>query len=431
MNEPETSASPLPAVPSKPNPKSHGMIWVGIVVLIVCGLGWYYYRHHAGANAAGSAGAGRAAGNFPVPVVIGHARQKDVPIYLDGLGTVQAFNTVTVHTRVDGQLVKVAFTEGQEVKTGDLLAQIDPAPYQAALDQAVAKKAQDNAQLTNARLDLQRYADLLKTDGTTQQTYDTQKALVDQLAATVKADDAAIASAQVNLDYTNIHSPIDGRTGIRQVDQGNIVHAADAGGLVVLTQLKPISIIFTLPETAFLKLQENQDATGSNYTVLAVARDNTNVLATGQLAVIDNEIDPTTGTLKLKANFANENLHLWPGQFVNTRLLLETREDSVVVPASVVQRGPNGSFAFIVSGDSTNQTVKMRPITVAQIDNGEALIDDGLDAGEAVVVDGQYKLQDGSKVRSSAPAGGAGGSHRKRPDSGAGTNPVSAPTNTP
>jgi multidrug efflux system membrane fusion protein len=314
------------------------------------------------------------------------------------------------------------------VKTGDLLAQIDPAPYQAALDQAVAKKAQDNAQLANARLDLQRYADLLKTDGTTQQTYDTQKALVDQFAATVKADDAAIASAQVNLDYTNIRSPIDGRTGIRQVDQGNIVHASDAGGLVVLTQLKPISIIFTLPETAFLKLKENQPADGTNYTVFAVARDNTNILATGQLAVIDNEIDPTTGTLKLKANFPNENLRLWPGQFVNTRLLLETRADSVVVPAAVVQRGPNGAFAFVVAGDSTNQTAKMRPIIVAQIDNGEALIDNGLSAGETVVVDGQYKLQDGSKVTPAAPTGGGyGGARRKRPDNNSGTNQVTAP----
>ncbi len=433
MNEPEKSASPLTNLRPESNPASRGRKWLWIVVILLLGLGGYFYHRQAGAKPDGSgAASGRGAGNFPVPVITGHARQKDVPIYLDGLGTVQAFNTVTIHTRVDGQLVKVAFTEGQDVKTGDMLAQIDPAPYQAALDQAVAKKAQDNAQLANARLDLQRYADLLKTDGTTQQVYDTQKALVDQLAATVKADDAAIASAQVNLDYTNIRSPIDGRTGIRQVDQGNIVHAADAGGLVVLTQLKPISIVFTLPETTLAKLQDDKDPDGTPFTVLAVARDDTNVLATGQLSVIDNQIDSTTGTLKLKANFANENLRLWPGQFVNTRLLLETREDSVVVPASVVQRGPNGAFAFVVAGDSTNQTVKMRPITVAQIDSGEALIDAGLEAGETVVVDGQYKLQDGSKVKPAAPTGGGyGGARRKRPDSGAGTNQVAQPKNTP
>jgi multidrug efflux system membrane fusion protein len=211
-------------------------------------------------------------------------------------------------------------------------------------------------------------------------------------------------SAQVNLDYTTLRSPIDGRTGIRQVDQGNIVHASDAGGLVVLTQLRPISIVFTLPETAMAKLQDNQNPDGTEYTVLAVARDNTNVLATGRLAVIDNQIDATTGTLKLKATFANENLRLWPGQFVNTRLLLTTRTNCVIVPASVVQRGPQGTFAFVVQDNQTNQTVAMRPLKVAQIDHGEALIDSGLQAGELVVVDGQYKLQDGSRVKSVEPA---------------------------
>jgi multidrug efflux system membrane fusion protein len=373
------------------------MIWFIIGMVLFLGGTWLVHRHNAAAKPAGTF-------TPPVPVVTGHAKQKDVPIYLDGLGTVQAFNTVTVHTRVDGQLVKIAFTEGQEVKTGDLLAQIDPAPYQAALDQATAKKAQDAALLANAQVDLKRYADMLATESTTQQTYDTQKALVDQFAATVKADQAAMDSAQVNLDYTTLRSPIDGRTGIRQVDQGNIVHASDAGGLVVLTQLRPISIVFTLPETAMAKLQDNQNPDGTEYTVLAVARDNTNVLATGRLAVIDNQIDATTGTLKLKATFANENLRLWPGQFVNTRLLLTTRTNCVIVPASVVQRGPQGTFAFIVQGGSTNQTVTMRPLKVAQIDNGEALIDSGLEAGELVVVDGQYKLQDGSRVKSVEPA---------------------------
>jgi multidrug efflux system membrane fusion protein len=318
----------------------------------------------------------------------------DVPIYLDGLGTVQAYNTVLVRSRVDGELVKVAFTEGQDVKIGDVLAQIDPAPYQATLDQAVAKKAQDEAQLANARLDLKRYADLLATDGTTQQTFDTQKSLVDQLEATVKADQAAIDSARVNLDYTTIRSPIDGRTGIRLVDQGNIVHASDTSGLVVLTQLRPISIVFTLPETALPKLQLRRNQ--FDYAVIALARDDTNVLATGQLAVVDNQIDTTTGTIKLKANFANENLRLWPGQFVNTRLLLAIHTNGVVVPVSVVQRGPEGAFAFIVQDDGT---AKMRPLKVAQIDNGLALIDNGLQPGETVVVDGQYKLQDGSKIK--------------------------------
>jgi multidrug efflux system membrane fusion protein len=433
MSKSEVTVNPPPvtepAQKSKPRRKTRWLV-AGLVALLLAGLGWRIHEQKA-AGAKG-ANAGGWVGNFPVPVTLGHARQKDVPIYLDGLGTVQAFNTVTVHTRVDGELVKVAFTEGQDVKAGDILAQIDPAPFQAAMDQATAKKAQDAAQLANARLDLKRYADLLATDGTTEQTYDTQKALVDQLAATVQADQAAVESAKVNLDYTTVRSPIDGRTGIRQVDQGNIVHASDAGGLVVLTQLKPISIVFTLPETALAKLQaeedKNVDQAGTNFTVLAVARDNTNVLATGFLAVIDNEIDPTTGTLKLKANFANENLRLWPGQFVNTRLLLETREDSVVVPASVVQRGPDGAFAFVVQGDQTNQTVRVQPLKVAQIDNGEALIDNGLEAGDLVVVDGQYKLQDGSPVKAiTGTGGGAGGYHRKRPEAGQGTNQDNKP----
>src|SRR5213080_3006515 len=265
---------------------------IGVFLLLL--VGWSYHRStlpdKASDSSRSSHGGGSTGVGGSVPVVAGKAAQKDVPIYLDGLGTVQAFNTVTIHTRVDGQLVKVAFTEGQEVKTGDVLAQIDPAPYQAAFDQAAAKKAQDEAQLTNARVDLQRYADLLKTDSITQQIYDTQKSMVSQLEATVKADQAAMESARVNLDYTTIRSPIDGRVGIRQVDTGNIVHAADASGLVVVTQLRPISVLFTLPEQVLSKVQDNQGAE-TNYTVLAVSRDNTNVLAEGELAVVDNQID--------------------------------------------------------------------------------------------------------------------------------------------
>jgi multidrug efflux system membrane fusion protein len=265
---------------------------------------------------------------------------------------------------------------------------------------------------------LQRYADLLKTDSITQQIYDTQKALVSQFEATVNADQAAAESAKVNLDYTTIRSPIDGRVGIRQVDSGNIVHASDANGLVVATQLRPISVVFTLPDQVLSQLQDNQGA-GSDYTVLAVSRDNTKVLGEGKLAVIDNQIDTTTGTIKLKATFANENLRLWPGQFVNTRLLLTTRKGSPVVPASVVQRGPDGAFAFVIQDD---QTVQMRPLKVAQIEGGMALIDEGLKPGERVVVDGQYKLQPGSHVKPAELPGNGGGQHDGQKSSGGRTN---------
>ncbi|MGO9246902.1 MAG: efflux RND transporter periplasmic adaptor subunit [Verrucomicrobiia bacterium] len=372
---------------------------VGIAV--VCGLlfvGLLWAAHYHRAAAARRAAASTHATGPEVPVIEGRVQQKDVPIYLDGLGTVQAYNTVTIHVRVDGELKKVAFVEGQDVRAGDLLAQIDPDPYRTALEQAEAKKLQDEAQLANARLDLKRYADLYQQKIATQQTYDTQKALVDQLVATVQTDEAAIDSAKVQLNYTTVVSPLDGRIGIRLIDQGNIVHAADTNGLVVITQLKPISLIFTLPEQTLGQIQKQGLTT--DITVVAVDRDNSTVLGQGTLAVIDNEIDTSTGQIRLKANFPNDNLRLWPGQFVNARLLLSTRTGGLVVPASVVQRGPDGPYAFVVKDDNT---VEVRPVKVAQIEQGEALIDDGLKANERVVVDGQYKLQVGSHVKPSAP----------------------------
>jgi multidrug efflux system membrane fusion protein len=383
-------------------PRKKLIVGVACAVLAVGILGGLrYYRAAATKTAAAHAGSGGPV----VAVVEGTVQQKDVPIYLDGLGTVQAYNTVTVHVRVDGQLQKVAFIEGQDVHAGDVIAQIDPAPFQAQLGQNQAKRKQDEAQLANARLDLKRNADLLEQKIATQQQYDTQKALVDQLEATVKADQAAIDSATVQLDYTTIVSPIDGRTGIRQVDQGNIVHAADANGLVVITQLRPISLIFTLPEQTLGQIQKQ--ASPRDITVLAVDRDNSTLLGEGKLAVIDNQIDTTTGTIRLKANFPNDDLRLWPGQFANARLLLSIRRNGLVVPASVIQRGPEGPYAFVIKDD---QSVEVRPVKVAQIEKDEALIDEGLQLNERVVVDGQYKLQVGSHVKpaSSGKTGGSG-----------------------
>ena len=371
---------------------------IGLVCLVL-GIGG------VGGCRPGAAPKSAQAGLPPVPVVAGHVVQKDVPIYLDGLGTVQAFNTVMVHVRVDGELKKVAFTEGQDVKAGDVLAQIDPDPFRAQLEQTEAKQAQDEAQLTNARLDLQRDAEQIAAKIISQQVYDTQKALVDQLAAQVKADQAAIDSAKVQLNYTTIISPLDGRTGVRLVDQGNIVHATDANGLVVVTQVKPISVMFTLPEQTVPAIQKEHAA--GDITVVAVDRDNRTILGTGQLAVIDNQIDVTTGTIRLKATFPNEDLRLWPGQFVNARLLLTTRKGGLVVPASVVQRGPDGPYAFVIKQAKEAKIVAVQPVKVAQIENGEALIDEGLSADDDVVTDGQYRLQPGSKVKT-APAGKPG-----------------------
>jgi len=328
-----------------------------------------------------------------VPVVAGIVEEKDVPIYLDGIGTVQAFNSVTVRNQVDGQIVKIGFEEGQEVKAGDVLAAIDPRPYQATLDQAIAKKAQDVAQLNNARVEFQRNAKLLQKKVLDQQAYDTSKYLVDQMAAMVKTDDAVIESAQVQLDHTVITSPIDGKVGIRQVDIGNFVQVSNTTGIVLITQMKPISVLFTLPQQQLN--QVNEKAAKGTLKVLAVDRDNTKVLSEGTLGVVDNQIDPTTGTVKLKATFANIDLKLWPGQFINARLLLTMRKGALVVPAAVVQRGPQGTFAYVIKED---ETAEMRTVKVSQIEDGSALIDDGLQAGERVVVDGQYKLQAGAQV---------------------------------
>jgi membrane fusion protein, multidrug efflux system len=407
-----TQPSPKPTI-IQPNVRKSGAgkLFIFLIIALVIGGGVYWVLHQrqsakAQTGASGGKGpGGRGGPQGPVPVVAGTVVQKDVPIYRDGLGTVQAYNMVTVRVRVDGQIQKIDFREGQDVVEGDVLAEIDPQPFLTLVRQSEAKKNQDAAQLSNARIDLARNEELLKQKIVAQSVYDTAKALVEQLDATVKADQAAIDSAQVQLNYTTVRSPINGRTGIRQVDIGNIVHANDANGLVTISQLKPISVVFTLPEQNLGEIHKQQLAQGE-LKVLAVERDNKTLLAEGKLAVIDNQIDTTTGTIKLKATFPNEDLMLWPGQFVNARLLLTVRTNGVVVPASVVQQGPEGAFAFIINDD---QTVKMQPVKVASIDNGIALIDEGLEAGERVVVDGQYKLQNGSKVQVGPPAGSPSG----------------------
>jgi multidrug efflux system membrane fusion protein len=350
-------------------------------------------------------GGSRGAGGPPVSVQAGRVTQKDTPVYLDGIGTVQAFNSVTVHAQVSGILQKIAFVEGQDVAVCDLLAMVDPRTYQAEFDQPKARKAEDDAQWNNAKVTYDRNFTLLKKGLIDQQTVDTEKASVDQFGAMVQADAAALEQAAVQLGFCHIVAPIGGRTGLRLVAQGNLVQTSDAGGIVVITQLKPISVLFTLPQQDWPQIQQ-LIASGSKLHVLATG-DGPAPLDQGTLAVVDNQIDSATGTIKLKASFPNESLALWPGQFVNVRLLVQVRQQGVIVPASVVQRGPQGAFAFVIQD---NSTVKAAPIQVAQIDAGYALIDRGLTPGQQVVVDGQYKLEDGSKVSiTAAPARGARG----------------------
>jgi membrane fusion protein, multidrug efflux system len=326
----------------------------------------------------------------PVSVVAASVASHDVPIYLRGVGTVIAYNNVIVRSQITGQLVKVNFIQGQTVKTGDLLGQIDPAPYQAQLDQAIANR--DQAHLDNARIDLNRYTDLAKEKSVALQLADSQKAIVAQLVAMVKADEAIIQSAKVNLGYTDLTSPIDGVTGIRQIDIGNIIHPTDVSGLVDVAQIEPISLIFTLPETDFARVQERM---AQGPLMVFVDSQNGRQLDQGTLNLIDNQIIQTTGTIRLRAEFPNQKHLLWPGQLVNVRLLLETQHNALTVNSSAVQQGPNGTFVYVVDSD---KTVHMQPVRVGQIDSGQALIDEGLAANQEVVVAGQYKLVPGAHV---------------------------------
>ncbi|CAA7617585.1 efflux RND transporter periplasmic adaptor subunit [Magnetospirillum sp. SS-4] len=352
---------------------------------------------------AGPPGRPGGADGRPVPVIAAVVTRKDVPIYLDALGTVQAYNTVTVRPRVDGELVEVLFKEGQDVRAGDVLAQIDPRTYRAQYEQAQAARDKNAAQLEAARRDLARYVSL--GDRVTGQSVDTQRALVRQLEAALRSDEAAISNARTMLGYTVIASPIDGRAGMRLVDRGNIVRAADATGLVTLTQIQPISIIFTLPQQNLPAIADRLRE-GARLPVLAVQPDSRAVIETGELELIDNQIDQATGTIKLKAVMANAERRLWPGGFVSVRLLLDTRQGGLVIPAAAVQRGPQGPYVFVVGPD---HTVDMRPVTVSTIEAGQALIESGVEEGETVVAEGVAKLAQGSRVATGGDSKGGNG----------------------
>jgi multidrug efflux system membrane fusion protein len=327
------------------------------------------------------------------PVVAAPVKSGDVPIYLRGIGTVQAYNTVTVHSQIQGQITQIAFTEGQLVHIGDLLAQIDPRPYQAQLDLAIANKARDQAQLANAQQVYQRDRQLLPKSFVTQEQVESENDQIAADAAAVQADDAQIENARVQLSYARLTSPIDGVTGIRGIDIGNIIHPTDPNGLVVVTQLQPISVVFTLPETDLPQIQEAM-AKGP-VTVLAYSQNNNAALDKGTLAVLDNQIIQTTGTIRLKANFPNPANRLWPGELINVRVLIDNRPNALTVPAPAVQQGPQGSYVYVIKPDGT---VESRTVGIVQLGNRHAVIGSGLDAGEKVVVDGQSRIQSGSHV---------------------------------
>ncbi len=367
----------------------------GVALLALLLIAWRGLKHQP---------ADAATQKAPTAIAVDTAAvaRADVPIYLQGLGTVQAFYTVTVTARVDGELQKVAFTEGQTVRKGDLLAQIDPRPNQAAFEQAVATKAKDAAQLANAKRDLARYTLLQPQDLASKQTVDTQSAMVDQLGAQLQVDQAVIDNARTQLDYTRIASPINGRTGIRLVDPGNIVHAADTTGIVVVTQVQPISVVFTLPEEDLGAVGEALAAGAVKVTTLS--RDGSTELDEGTLMLIDNQIDQATGTVKLKATFANTRNTLWPGEYVNARVLVRTDRGALTIPEGAVQLGPEGPFTYVVKPDST---VEVRPLKIGEAGDGLTIVTRGLDLGERVVTSNQYRLQAGVRVRSAVAAASA------------------------
>ena len=363
-----------------------------VLLAVVLAAGGLYFAHN---QALEKASAETPAAPPPAPIVAGTVAQHDVPIYLTGVGTVIAYNTDVVRAQIQGQIISINFTEGQTVHAGDLLAQIDPRPYQALIDQYTGNLERDQAQFKNAQANLTRYTTLGQKGWATPQLLETQQAQVGELQAAIKADQALIDAAKVQLSYTRLTSPIDGVAGIRQIDVGNIISPSNTNGLVVVTQLHPISLIFTLPETNLPQIQQQQQNTKTPLAVLAYNQDNTIQLDQGVLGLVNNEILQTTGSIQLKANFDNKANRLWPGELVNARLLVETRHNGLTVPASVVQQGSKGPYAYVVNPDNT---VAIRSIKVAQIADGQALIDSGLQANEQVVVDGQYKLQPGTHV---------------------------------
>jgi multidrug efflux system membrane fusion protein len=392
-------------------PKRHWWIWV--VMLALIGGGVWYFRgsrteeaQSSQAGPGGSGGGRRGGGfnmaNMSVPVVVATAQRGDLPVYYNGLGTVTAFNTVTVRSRVDGQIMKINFTEGQFVHAGDSLLEIDPRPFQVQLEQAEGQLAKDQAQQRDAQVNLDRYQLLYKEGVIPKQQLDTQNAQVGQFDGAIKSDQAAIDNAKLQITYCHITAPISGRVGLRLVDIGNIVHASDSNGLLVITQLQPISVIFTLPQDQ-LPAVAAKLRSGSQLTVQAFDRDDTAEIEAGKLLTIDNQIDTTTGTFKLKAIFNNERNLLFPNQFVNVHLLVDTKKNLTIVPAAAIQRGPQGTYVYAVK----DGVARIQDVTIAQTTGGNIGLSAGLVNGDMVVIDGADKLQDGSKVTPSLAGAGA------------------------
>ena len=428
LTSPPEVADPELETPPSQGSSSKTVIWVVIIFVLVAAGVWglrALNNSRSASQSQGKGGRGGAGGtdtSRAVPVSVAPADQRDIPVYLEGLGNVQAYYTVTVHSRVDGQLMEVNFREGQQVRKGEELALIDPRPYEVQVAQTEATKFKDQANLENAQRDLQRYADLYKQGVIAEQQYNTQQSVVAQQEGLVRADDAQINNAKLNLTYCHIKSPIDGKVGLRLVDPGNMVHASDQNGLLVITQLQPISVLFTLPEDNLQMVAQHMK--GGQLEVQAWNRDDSQQIADGQLETIDNQIDPNTGTFRLKAVFNNRDNALYPNQFVNARLQVYTRKNAIVVPAPAVQRGAQGTYAYVVKQDANGATVDSRPIKVALTEDTNAVLDSGVNPGELVVTDGQEKLQPGAKVEVHGPGqpGGASGSDtgRSGKQSGAG-----------